>query len=44
MHNVTQVMHTKSDEIINGIDTSNAINEFIDSFMKRCQEGLETKM
>ena len=42
--NETQVMHTKSDEIINGIDTSNAINEFIDSFMKRCQEGLETKM
>ena len=39
-------MHTKSDntEIMNGIDTSDAINELIDSFMKRYQEGLETKM
>ena len=44
--NETQVMHTKSDniEIMNGIDTSDAINELIDSFMKRYQEGLETKM
>ena len=44
--NQTQVMHTKSDniEIINGTDTSDAINELIDSFMKRYQEGLETKM
>ena len=35
--NETQVMHTKSDniEIINGIDTSDVINELIDSFMKR---------
>ena len=41
----TQVMHTKSDniEIMNGIDTSDVINELIDSFMKRYQEGLETK-
>ena len=40
--NETQVMHTKSDniEIMNGIDTSDAINELIDSFMKRYQEGL----
>ena len=39
-------MHTKSDniEIMNGTDTSDAINELIDSFMKRYQEGLETKM
>ena len=39
-------MHTKSDniEIMNGIDTSDAINELIDSFMKRYQEGRETKM
>ena len=29
---------------MNGIDTSEAINELIDSFMKRYQEGLETKM
>ena len=41
--NGTQVMHTKSDnfKIMNGTD---AINELIDSFMKRYQEGLETKM
>ena len=44
--NETQVMHTKSDnvEIINGTNTSDAINKLIDSFMKRYQEGLETKM
>ena len=29
---------------MNGTDTSDAINEIIDSFMKRYQEGLETKM
>ena len=40
------VMHTKSDnvKIMNGTDTSDAIKELIDSFMKRYQEGLETKM
>ena len=39
-------MHTKSDnvEIMNGTDTSGAINKLINSFMKRYQEGLETKM
>ena len=44
--NETQVMHTKSDnvEIINGTDPIDAINELIDYFMKRYQEGLETKM
>ena len=44
--NETQVMHTKSDnvEIMNGADTSDAINKLIDSFMKRYQDGLETKM
>ena len=44
--NETQVMHTKSDnvEIMNGTDTSDAINKLIHSFMKRYQEGLETKM
>ena len=44
--NETQVMHTKSDnvKIMNGTDTSDAINELIDSFMKRYQQGLETKM
>ena len=45
-NNETQAMHTKSDnvEIMNGTDTSDAINELIDSFMKIYQEGLETKM
>ena len=44
--NETRVMHTKSDnvEIMNGTDTSDAINKLINSFMKRYQEGLETKM
>ena len=40
--NKTQVMHTKSDnvEIINGTDW---LLKLIGSFMKRYQEGLETK-
>ena len=44
--NKTQLMYTKSDnvEIMNGTDTSDAINNLINSFMKRYQEGLETKM
>ena len=44
--NETQVMDTKSDnvELMNGTDTSGAINELIDSFMNRYQEGLKTKM
>ena len=44
--NETQVVHTKSDnvEIMNVIDTSDAINKFISSFIKRYQEGLEAKM
>ena len=35
--NQTQVMHTKSDnvEIMNGTNTSDAINKLIPSFMKR---------
>ena len=39
-------MNTKSDnvEIMNGTDTSDAINYLINSFMKRYQEELETKM
>ena len=43
--NETQVMHTRSDniEIMNGIDTSDAINENIDSLMKRYQEGTRDK-
>ena len=45
-NNETQAMHTKSDniEIMNGVDASDTINELIDSFMKRYQEGLETKL
>ena len=44
--NKTQVMDTKRDNvgIMNGTDTSDAINKLISSFMKRYQEGLETKM
>ena len=44
--NETHVMHTKSDniEIMSGIETSDAINELLISFIKRYQEGLETKM
>ena len=39
-------MHTKSDniEIMNGTETSDAINELFKSFITRYQEGLETKM
>ena len=44
--NETQVMYIKSDnvEITNSTDTSDAINKLINYFMKRYQEGLETKM
>ena len=44
--NETQVMHTKSDniKIMNGTNTINAMNELIDSFVKRYQEGLDTNM
>ena len=44
--NETQVMHTNSDnvEIMNGTATNDAINELIDSFMKRYKKRPETKM
>ena len=44
--NETRVMHTKRDnvKIMNGTDTNDAIIELIKSFIKRYQEGLETKM
>ena len=44
--NETQAMYTKSDniKIMSGTDTIDAIKEFMDSFTKRYQEGLETKM
>ena len=39
-------MHTKSNniEIMSGTETNDAINGIFDSFLKRYQEGLETKM
>ena len=37
-------MHTKSDNIGIGTETSDAINEIFKSFLKRYQQGLETKM
>ena len=41
-----QIMHSKSGnvETMRGIDADETIKELIDSFMKRYQEGLETKM
>ena len=40
------ILHSKSDnvEIMRGIDTKTIIDELIDTFMKRYQEGLEAKM
>ena len=39
-------MHTKSDNItiMSGIETDDAINELFNTFRRRYQEGLETKM
>ena len=39
-------MHTKSDniEIMNGMETNDAINELFNSFLRRYQKGLMTKM
>ena len=44
--NETLEMHTKSDNItiISGIETTDAINELVNTFRKRYQGGLETKM
>ena len=44
--NETCEMHTKSDNItiMIGIETEDAINELFNTFRKRCQKGLETKM
>ena len=44
--NETLVMHTKSDNtvIMSGTDTNDVINEFFDTFVRRYQEGFETKM
>ena len=39
-------MHTKSDniEVMNGIETNDAINELFNSFLRRYQKGLETNI
>ena len=44
--NGVHIMHTKSDniKIMNGTETNDAINELFNSFLRRYQEGLETKM
>ena len=44
--NEFRIMHTKSDniEIMNGIETNDIINKLFKSFLRRYQEGLETKM
>ena len=44
--NETREMHTKSDNItiMSGIETEDVINELFNTFRKRYQEGLETKM
>ena len=44
--NETCEMHTKSDNItiMSGIETEDAINELFNTFRRRYQEGLETKM
>ena len=44
--NETCVMHTKSDNttIMNVIETDDVINELFNTFRRRYQEGLETKM
>ena len=44
--NEIHTMHTKSDniEIINGTETNESINKLFNSFLRRYQEGLETKI
>ena len=44
--NETCEMHTKSDNItiMSGIETADAINELFNSFLRRYQKGLKTKM
>ena len=44
--NETREMHTKSNNItiMRGVENENIINELFNTFRKRYQEGLETKM
>ena len=46
VNNANYVMYTKSNnvEIIMGTETDDIINELFESFLRRYQEGLETKM
>ena len=43
--NKVHIMHRKSDniEIMNDTETNEAINELFNSFLRRYQEGLQTK-
>ena len=43
---VRQILYSKNDnvEIIHAVDTNGVINELSDTFLKRYQEVLETKM
>ena len=44
--NVTQILYSKSDivNILHAVDINGVINELFDTFLKRYQDGLETKM
>ena len=44
--NVRQTLYSKSDNvnILHAVDTIGVINELFDTFLKRYQDGLETKM
>ena len=44
--NEIHIMHTKNDniELMSGTETNGVINELFKSFLRRYQEGLETKM
>ena len=44
--NENREKHKKGDNItdMSGIETEDIINELLNTFHKRCQEGLETKM
>ena len=44
--NVRQTLNSKSDNvnILHAVDTNGAIDEPFDTFLKRYQDGLETKM
>ena len=44
--NVRQILYSKSDNvnILHAVDTNGVIDELFDTFLKRYQDGLETKM